>query len=103
MTSTIPGVGPQLDRAAAGTDPLGILAFHWLPTELQNAEDSTQAADREQFLIRRRGRGYERDATPTERLLLEHLGYTLPENLTTLVKYRTKGVRCRTWPQLEES
>ena len=29
--TTIPGVGPQLARAAAGTDPRGWLVFEYLP------------------------------------------------------------------------
>lgn len=40
-------IGPQLDRAAEGTDPRGILVFEYLPDDLQRAEDSTQNADRE--------------------------------------------------------
>jgi hypothetical protein len=39
---TIPGMPEQLERAAAGTDPRGILAWSApLPDPLQNAEDST--------------------------------------------------------------
>lgn len=45
--TTIAGVGPQLDRAAAGTDPRGWLVFAYLPDDLQSAEDSTAAADAE--------------------------------------------------------
>ena len=37
MTTAIEGVGPQLERAAAGTDPRGILTFEYLPPDLQNA------------------------------------------------------------------
>lgn len=36
--TTITGIGPQLDRAAAGTDPRGILVFAYLPDDLQRAE-----------------------------------------------------------------
>ena len=97
--TTIDGVGPQMQRASAGTDPRGILVFHWLPSDLQAAEDSTAVADRDVM----RPRGFEREATPTERQLLSHLGYTLPEHLTTVVDHRTRGVRHRSWPQLEES
>jgi hypothetical protein len=96
---TIPDVGPQLDRAAAGTDPRGILVFSWLPTDLQSDEDSTQAADRERSNFH--PRGFERPATDAEILLLEHLGYAVPDDLTTFVTYRTRGIWCRTWPQLE--
>lgn len=49
MTAPIPGVGPQLARAAAGTDPGGVLVFELLPSDLQNAEDSTAAADRQRM------------------------------------------------------
>ena len=101
MTATIPGVGPQLDRAAAGTDPRGILTFAFLPDDLQKAEDSRAAADYTEATVRRRARGYEREATQAERQLLEHLGYTLPEELVTVVRYRTRGVRHRSWPAIE--
>ena len=96
--TTIPGVGPQLDRAAAGTDPRGILVSHWLPYDLQRLEDSRADADRAVL----KPRGFERDATATERALLEHLGYgPLPTELTTVVHYRSVGCRHRSWPQLE--
>jgi hypothetical protein len=49
VTAPIPGVGPQLARAAAGTDPRGVLVFELLPSDLQNAEDSTAAADRQRM------------------------------------------------------
>jgi hypothetical protein len=95
--TTIPGVGPQMARAAEGSDPRGILTFHYLPDDLQALEDSRAVADREVM----RPRGFERPATETERALLAHLGYVLPEELVTVVRYRTRGVRNRTWPQLE--
>jgi hypothetical protein len=51
---------------------------------------------------------FTRPATPTERLLLQHLGYLLPTDdtgdpapLYTVVGYVTDTLRCRTWPQLE--
>jgi len=91
-------IGPQMDRAAQGTDPRGWLVFHWLPDDLQRAEDSTAVNDRDQM----RPRGFERPATDTERTLLAHLGYQLPDELVTVVRYRTRGVRNRRWPQLEE-
>ncbi|OBK56181.1 hypothetical protein A5656_19930 [Mycobacterium gordonae] len=49
--TAVAGVGPQLARAASGTDPRGWLVFEYLPADLQRAEDSTQAADhqRQQF------------------------------------------------------
>ena len=91
------GIGPQMKRAREGTDPRGVLVFHWLPSDLQAAEDSTAVADRDVM----RPRGFERPATDTERILLAHLGYELPAELKTVVKYRTRGVRHRSWPQLE--
>ncbi len=75
--------------------------FDQLDDTLQAAEDATAFADYE----RQKG-GYcrtnKRPATPTERKLLAHLGYTVPADLTTTVTYRSGGVRTRTWPQLEE-
>ena len=98
---TIEGVGPQLARAALGTDPRGRLVFEDLPSALQNAEDSTQAADKER--TNPRGRVFERPATDTERALLDHLGYAVPDVLVTVVKWLTPGCRHRSWPQLEAS
>lgn len=46
-------------------------------------------------------RTFARPATPTERILLEHLGYELPDELFTAVSFPTYGVRNRRWPQLE--
>jgi hypothetical protein len=103
MTDTIGTQYPQ-------PDPRGWLVFDSLPADLQRAEDSTQNAD----YFRADGRGiklaYDRDAriwyfdrpaTDTERTLLAHLGYTLPEQLTTRVDYASETLRRRTWPQLE--
>jgi hypothetical protein len=95
--TTIPGVGPQMQRASEGTDPRGWLVFHWLLDDLQAAEDSTAAADRDVM----RPRGFERPATDAERILLLHLGFKLPAELKTVVHHRTRGVRHRSWPQLE--
>jgi hypothetical protein len=97
MTTTNNTIGPQMQRASEGTDPRGILVFHWLPDDLQRAEDSTAVTDRDAM----RPRGFQRPATDTERALLAHLGYTLPDELVTVVRYRTRGVRHRRWPQLE--
>lgn len=152
MTALIVGVGPQLERAAAGTDPRGPLVFERLPADLQLAEDSTADADRERAfggtsfhhieLRWRNGQmavpasapsgrrswvpdsveefdaaqsagrlrlgwlGYARfvrDATPTERALLAHLGHEMPEDLLlyTLVSFPTSAVRRREFPQLD--
>ena len=97
MTETI---GPQLDRAAAGTDPRGILTFEYLSDDMQRSEDSTAVADRDRARMLS-PRGHEREATSTERQLLSHLGYTLPDELTTKVSWPSRSVRRRTWPQLE--
>ena len=90
--------GPQLQRAAAGTDPRGWLVFESLPDDLQRAEDATQAADRQhpRYFV-----GFQRPATEAERILLQHLGFQLPTQLTTQAKWVTPGCRNRRWPQLE--
>ena len=97
MTTPPDTIGPQMQRASEGTDPRGILVFHWLPGDLQALEDSRAIADRDVM----RPSGFERPATETERILLVHLGFELPEQLTTVVRYRTRGVRHRSWPALE--
>ena len=75
-------------------DVRGWLALRYLPPEIQNAEDATAMCDRQQL----RPRGFERPATPTERILLAHLGYELPEQLTTKVTWPSRSVRRRSWP-----
>ena len=76
------GIGPQHNRAAAGTDPRGWLVFDFLPDDLQRAEDSRADADRAVM----KPRGFSRPATLAERILLAHLGYSpLPADLTTVV------------------
>ncbi len=86
----------------------GWLVFDYLPPDLQDAEDTRQAADHE--LMRQYAQGLTpafsriyrpRRTTPAERTLLAHLGFALPDKLVTLVSYRTNGIRCRRWPQLE--
>jgi hypothetical protein len=76
-------------------DPRGLLAMRYLPAELQNAEDTIAAFDASRGRVR-----FARPATATERILLGHLGYKLPEQLTTEV-HVSGGIRSRTWPQLE--
>ncbi|MBO0680338.1 hypothetical protein JRC04_22970 [Mycolicibacterium sp. S2-37] len=98
---TMEGIGPQFPN-----DKRGLLTFEWLPADLQNAEDATQAADHERFGQRAErdaiGRGaFRRPATPAERALLQHLGYSLPTQLWTLVNYPSAGIRYRRWSQLE--
>ncbi|MCT1352232.1 hypothetical protein [Gordonia sp. p3-SID1431] len=88
-------------------DPRGVLAFDHLPDDLQKAEDSTAVADRDTFPDRRRSGGLwlrpyvERPATDTERLLLAHLGYVVPEQLITRI--RNAGMRHRCWPQIPDT
>jgi hypothetical protein len=81
-------------------DVRGILAINNLPPELQRLEDATAMADRGRHRTCR-PRGHERPATDTERILLAHLGFELPEQLTTKVSWRSRSVRRREWPQLE--
>ena len=100
---TIPNMPAQLERAAAGTDPRGWLAFSApLPDPLQAAEDSTAVCDKD----RRRlldPRGHSRYATEAEKQLLTHLGFVLPaEPLITKVSWPSWSCRRREWPQLEE-
>jgi len=82
-------------------DVRGLLTFtEPLPDVLQRAEDATQAADHAHMRESGRRR-FARMATPTERTLLQKLGYTLPPHLRTLVSYQTATLRRRTWPALE--
>jgi hypothetical protein len=103
-------------------DRRGWLALRGLPDEQRRAEDATLHADMygsrrvgtypatgdpEQWASDRTRGGakyatFTRAATDTERLLLQHLGYVLPDELTTHVAFLTRTLRCRTWPQLEE-
>jgi hypothetical protein len=80
-------------------DVRGVLALRYLPPDIENAENATQANDYTWRVAKPRGRL--RPSTPSERLLLEHLGHgPLPADLETLVTYPTRGVRRRTWPSL---
>ena len=94
------GVGPQLPQP----DPRGWLVFQWLPLEVQRLEDSRQMADFEEADNHRGmwARPWTRPATATERALLEHLGHTVPAELTTTIDY-SAGIRRRRWLQLEGS
>lgn len=88
MISPIPA--PRFD------DPRGILTFiEPLPEPHQSAEDTTLAWD---YTHRDRTR----PATDTERILLEHLGYELPDDLRTVVRFNSATVRNRSWPQLDQ-
>lgn len=77
----------------------GVLVFDHLPLDVQNAEDSRQEADHRNRHWRSNV-ATERPATATERALLEHLGYELPADLHTTVRWLTDGVRRRTWTQI---
>ena len=100
MSTTIAGVGPQLDRAAAGDDPRGWLVFEYLPDDLQRAEDSTAVNDRDRARLFK-PRGHTRPATTTEIELLDHLGYDCPPDLETIVSWPSRACRRRRWPALE--
>ena len=81
-------------------DARGWLVFRGLPDDLRRAEDAT--LERDQRIHRETGRDrWRRPATATERTLLEHLGYELPEILWTYVTYTTTALRNRRWPALE--
>ena len=80
-------------------DPRGVLALRYLPPDLENAENATQANDYTWRLAKPRGRL--RPATDTEKLLLKWLGHgPIPDDLQTLVRYATRGVRNRSWPSI---
>jgi hypothetical protein len=87
-------------RSAAGTDPRGILVFESLPDSLQRAEDSTAVNDRDKARLFT-PRGHTRPATAAEVELLTHLGYDCPDGLETVVSWRSRACRRRTWPALE--
>lgn len=109
--TALPGVGTQYPQP----DPRGWLVFGRLPNGLQNAEDATALADYQA----RTGRDtrwypivdptdddqvfryFTRPATDTERALLGHLGYTLPDELDTYVRFITGTLRQRRWLTLE--
>ena len=97
---TVEGVGPQHERAAAGTDPRGWLVFEYLPDDLQRAEDSTLVNDRDKARLFK-PRGHTRAATTAEIELLGHLGYDIPVGLETVVSWPSRACRRRRWPVLE--
>ncbi|MDT5076775.1 MAG: hypothetical protein QOJ80_1412 [Mycobacterium sp.] len=82
-------------------DPRGWLLFDSMPPDLQTAEDARLAADREHIRENHGAPAFLRTATATERTLLEHLGYDLPDLLLTRVHWLSSGVRNRRWPALE--
>lgn len=83
-------------------DRRGWLVFESLPDDLARAEDATLGADHERMPRSDGGlAAFTRPATATERRLLDHLGYALPANLATQVRWLTNGLRLRRWPTLE--
>jgi len=80
-------------------DVRGWLCFAALPAEIQRQEDQTQNFDYE----RRHWRPSvhrTRPATEAEKALLTYLGFTVPEDLETIVTYPSGGIRRREWPAL---
>ena len=90
----------QHPRAMAGEDPRGILVFSFLPPALDNAENSTAAADFDRRRLK--PRGFTRDASAAEVELLQFLGYQVPAGLQTVVMFKSKALRHRSWPALQE-
>ena len=90
----------QHPRAASGEDPRGLLVFSSLPPDLDNAENSTAAADFDRRRLE--PRGFTRPATAAEIELLQFLGYQVPAGLETVVRFRSKALRHRSWPALQE-
>ncbi|WP_024445636.1 hypothetical protein [Mycolicibacterium iranicum] len=89
-------------------DPRGWLTFNaLLPDDLQRAEDSTQYTDFHPADVTWRYETatdteyFTRPATATEKALLDQLGYTVPDDLTTRVSFPSPLVRRRRWPALE--
>ncbi|PXX59848.1 hypothetical protein DFR70_111235 [Nocardia tenerifensis] len=97
---------PDLPPRIPG-DRRGWLTFTaGLDIALQNAEDSTQAADFDAGTQKR-----SRPATDTEKTLLRALGLRLPEDrpgateadrLHTTVEFLSSTLRRRTWPALAD-
>lgn len=82
-------------------DVRGWLAMHEpLPPDLQRREDARQAAD--DAVAHWPGTQRLRLATPAERWLLAWLGFDLPSDLETEVRFVSGSVRRREWPALQE-
>lgn len=81
------------------SDVRGWITFSGLGDELQRQLDQTQADDHQ----RRHWRpsvARVRPTTPAERALLAHLGFAVPTNLTTTVRYVSGGIRRLEFPAL---
>ncbi len=84
-------------------DARGWLTFRNMPNDLRRAEDATLESDSRYYRQTGRRR-WSRPATPTERLLLQHLGHELPDGmLATWITYTTASIRNRRWPALERN
>lgn len=93
--NVIEGVGEHF----GWQDARGWLTFSALPDELQRRMDESANADYE----RRHWRpsvARTRPATSAERLLLAHLGFTVPSDLETVVRYPSGGIRRLEFPAL---
>jgi hypothetical protein len=81
---------PECGGAHIPNHPGGPLYFkHAMTCSLLAAEDARAVADKD-------GPG-ERPATPTERVLLSALGFTVADDASCLVQWLTPGVRRRTF------
>lgn len=93
MTAACPECGgPQMFG-----HPHGLLALrHTNECTVRAREDGTVLLDHDLA----RGRRIVRPSTTTERTLLAHLGYTLPDELPTIVTPLTASQRNRSWPTI---
>jgi hypothetical protein len=98
----MPMTGPALEGIGAhyGWDDVrGWLTFSELPAEIQRQMDATQNADYERRHWRPSVHRV-RPATDAEKLLLTYLGFNVPSDLETVVKYPSGGIRRLEWPVL---
>lgn len=104
LPTTIPVWLTALDMSGAHhygfSDLRGWLTFSGLPEEIQRQLDQTANFDWEHRHWLHRPRT--RPSTSAERLLLTWLGFRLPPNLETVVRYISGSVRRCEWPQLEQ-
>lgn len=98
-------------RQLTQPDPRGILALQHLDPVDKRAEEATQAADKQREPSTRayshqHGRvldAHKRPITPTERKLLQALGYDTTGIEHTYVTWISPGVRYRYWKEITES
>lgn len=99
------GDGSLADVDMTGVEHLGFddlrgwTTFRKLPEELQRQVDQTQAHD---WDVRHWRPSVHRDrpATDAEKFLLAWLGFNVPTNLETRVRYLSGSVRRLEWPAL---